>query len=567
MDTSSRRQTPIATSQRLMGDLGAPDYLIIRQLEAIPISEKQLVAEVKGIYAAIQILEETCIEMDNKLATSTMDNTSSRSKLNNKQWQALVTLHRKLIHEHHEFFSASQHPSASPALRLVPSHYAMSVRMWRHGIHPFLELLRRYLPASFDHMLAFIYIAYRTVANLYETVPAFKNIWIECLGDLARYRMAIETNDAMCRNVWNETSRSWYLEASNMSPLTGRLYHHLAVLANPNILQQLYYYAKSLCVTKPFVVTSKSILTMFDPIIKTQDDQRNYRFSLFDTPFVKAHGYLFTNQHMEKFETTMIEFLAVLDCHIGRVTRRFLEQGYQISISNNAAVLGFCSDKNPIIKAIALSETENIDTHSESTADESLHFMYSLRHAERLSNSTLNIILQRIGDPNCLSYIHCTLVFMDHMSKVSDAMDLLAQTFPWQRLAIYLNTLLTSKINLDRIQAEGFPVPPVPEKVDVHPLPEDYAMRGLRFAEKLYSEEWFLDDNREEEVKYHELHLMEQQRKERILWLACRICYAGSWIRFDSSQPRFTVDGRTTDLGSLDSNLEYYRSLDHITPA
>lgn len=41
-------------------------------------------------------------------------------------------------------------------------------------------------------MLAFICLAYQMTALLYETVPAFTDTWIECLGDLARYRMAIE---------------------------------------------------------------------------------------------------------------------------------------------------------------------------------------------------------------------------------------------------------------------------------------------------------------------------------------------------------------------------------------
>lgn len=38
--------------------------------------------------------------------------------------------------------------------------YAMSARMCRHGMHLLLELLRHRLPASFDHMLSFIYLSY-----------------------------------------------------------------------------------------------------------------------------------------------------------------------------------------------------------------------------------------------------------------------------------------------------------------------------------------------------------------------------------------------------------------------
>lgn len=33
------------------------------------------------------------------------------------------------------------------------------------------------------------------MALLYETVPALEDAWIECLGDLGSYRMAIEDDD------------------------------------------------------------------------------------------------------------------------------------------------------------------------------------------------------------------------------------------------------------------------------------------------------------------------------------------------------------------------------------
>jgi hypothetical protein len=83
-----------------------------------------------------------------------------QTKLSNEWWQALIALHRTLLHEHHDFFLVSQYPSASPALQRLAAKYTMPARMWRHGIHSFLELLRHRLPESLDYMLAFIYLAY-----------------------------------------------------------------------------------------------------------------------------------------------------------------------------------------------------------------------------------------------------------------------------------------------------------------------------------------------------------------------------------------------------------------------
>nr|CEG04495.1 unnamed protein product [Fusarium clavum] len=113
---------------------------MMSQPETRPISQDQLAAEVRGIYAGLVPVETKYIEVDN---TDTANNNSKiDSKLNNEQWQALIALHRTLLHEHHDFFLASQYPSASPALRRLATKSTMPARMWRHGIHSFLELLR-----------------------------------------------------------------------------------------------------------------------------------------------------------------------------------------------------------------------------------------------------------------------------------------------------------------------------------------------------------------------------------------------------------------------------------------
>jgi len=79
-------------------------------------------------YAGLVMVESKCIEIDNEQSQA-----DASQKLTNDQWQALIALHRTLLHEHHDFFLASQHPSASTALRRLASKYAMPARMWRHG--------------------------------------------------------------------------------------------------------------------------------------------------------------------------------------------------------------------------------------------------------------------------------------------------------------------------------------------------------------------------------------------------------------------------------------------------
>jgi hypothetical protein len=194
-----------------------PELLL--QPETRPISHEQLVVEVKGIYAGLVMVEAKCIDVDEKQTAAAQElDPSKRTSLTGEQWSALIALHKTLLHEHHDFFLASQHPAASPALSKLASKYSMPARMWRHGIHAFLEVLRFRLPESLDHMLAFIYIAYSMMALLYETVEAFKDTWIECLGDLGRYRMAIEDDDVRDREVWSGVAKHWYSMAEFRNP-------------------------------------------------------------------------------------------------------------------------------------------------------------------------------------------------------------------------------------------------------------------------------------------------------------------------------------------------------------
>ena len=174
--------------EELLFGVGDPDSLepepeMLLQPETRPISHEQLVVEVKGIYAGLVMVEAKCILIDERQITAAQEKDPAwRTNLQNDQWQSLIALHKQLLHEHHDFFLASQHPSASPALSRLAAKYSMPARMWRHGIHAFLEVLRQGLPESLEHMLAFIYIAYSMMALLYETVTAFENTWIECLG-------------------------------------------------------------------------------------------------------------------------------------------------------------------------------------------------------------------------------------------------------------------------------------------------------------------------------------------------------------------------------------------------
>ncbi|KAI1490337.1 hypothetical protein F5X96DRAFT_636729 [Biscogniauxia mediterranea] len=67
-------------------------------------------------------------------------------------------------------------------MRMLPSECNMLARMWRCGINPFLELLRKCLPASLNHLRTSMQSARSMTQLWFEIAPAFEFEWKVCLG-------------------------------------------------------------------------------------------------------------------------------------------------------------------------------------------------------------------------------------------------------------------------------------------------------------------------------------------------------------------------------------------------
>ncbi|KID62995.1 hypothetical protein MBR_09918, partial [Metarhizium brunneum ARSEF 3297] len=498
---------------------------MLLQLDTRVITSDQLAAEVQGIYAGLALLESKCIEYDS---------TQKETDLSQGQYHALISLHRSLLHEHHDFLLASQHPSASAALRRLASKYFMPARMWRHGIHSFLELLRRKLPGSLEHMLTFIYIAYTMMALLYETVPMFEDAWIECLGDLGRYRMAVEYDDIQERETWTGVSRSWYTKASDKIPMTGRLYHHLAILARPNALKQLYFYAKSLCVPVPFLSARDSVLTLFDPLLNA-NPSTSQRLDPVDVAFVRVHGILFSGAHEDQLEPSMKQFLDLLDSRIGREHGCWLESGYFIGISLSCLLLGFGDASNVLMNAV-LKNQQTDDTTMDDLPDPVLTDAF--KTAVGFAASTYEIVIARSGDKNTLPCLHTLLVFYWFMMDFEVGRQYLEGSIPWEQTALLLNYLLRTSEFKPRLHT---PEIPWPEGGKAHPLPEDYAMRGLIYTANYFPGKWFKNAAIDDDEKYFEPASTVSKRCERILWLGYSMAMRKRRLHWDQNTKQFSA--------------------------
>lgn len=295
------------------------------------------VLEIKKTYREISTLESKLQEENRTFAERgrgrgpvgktllAKDSTSSNSasELDHEFWLELAGKHKKLAETHATFMELALRPGLPASLHSLPQTYNIPTRLWQTAFHTMLERLRHSLPLSqhsnssiptpslisqqgalLEHLTEFIYYAYSFYSNLHEseTFKVFRSSWIESLGDLARYRMAVaglsaglitltermkggnsssnrreqlariddeggngadqeprvrgadeasiglaalDDWDLEEKETWRVTARDWYARGLAEMPGTGRLHHHLGILTrNVDELRALHHFCK-----------------------------------------------------------------------------------------------------------------------------------------------------------------------------------------------------------------------------------------------------------------------------------------------------------------------------------
>jgi len=442
-------------------------------------------------------------------------------------------------------------------------------------------------------MLAFIHLAYQMMGLLYETVPSFEDTWIECLGDLARYRMAIEDEDLRDREIWAGVARLWYSKAADRNPLVGRLSHHLAILARPNAVQQMYFYSKSLTSVYPFMGARESIMTLFDPFLGRVPMSNTYAHV--DTQFIRFHASLFVGEHRENIHKHMRTFLSELDGHVERLSVKAKEPLAHFAIANIAALHGYGIQDHPLRRlfdyhikynqvhahAKPQPKDEPMTSDSKSTSSEvelteilktssaSSELEVEFNCACSMTFQTLAIVCGRTNDVNCLSHINLLLTFLlslatldrAHSDQYSDSpvrtyVASIFQMVPWEEVTFFMNVLIESFYAYGDSSYEHTG-PAAPELGGSGPLPEDYFARGQVWSQSSFPQDWFADERSHEERAVEHASTVDC-RVKRALWLLTRLarvmCHEQllvcntltssqfqRWIRYDRKKKRFAL--------------------------
>ncbi|KAL1405375.1 hypothetical protein Q8F55_009006 [Vanrija albida] len=372
----------------------------------------------KAAYKEIGALEQNLTEMHRKMAadpeagisvlldrTTTADRSlrqlDPKTADTQAAWAELVSMHKKLANLHHDFLNFALDPTGPAGLRGLPVKYNIPVRLWQTGFHLILERLRfawmSHNPAALDLLTDFIYDAYQFYTELLEdqTLSSFRTAWIEALGDLARYRMAVASTvtaelpkekrsgdaridddepaissgasigqevadnwDVEDKETWRTTARDWYAMGITEKPGEGRLHHHLALLCRDMRGQEgraLYHFVKSLTASHPFETSRESILPLFDSALQFQ---RSTPEATAMDLFIRLHGMLFTKIQLDDFPEVMSRFMERLeeDAELDGVSRKACVTQVDwllMGTVNLGAIMQYGSDQSIIRKALA----------------------------------------------------------------------------------------------------------------------------------------------------------------------------------------------------------------------
>ncbi|KAI6038993.1 hypothetical protein EDC04DRAFT_2868129 [Pisolithus marmoratus] len=159
--------------------------------------------QLKKLYRTISTLESKILNEDSdenvdegRVLLQGRGREVTEEELEQQKWMRVIADHKQLVDMMHNLMQISLSPSVPASLRVIPTKYNIIIRLWTHGFHKLLEALRRASfnsPLALEHLQDFIYFAYTFYTGLLEepTLRTFRAGWLEALGDLARYRMAV----------------------------------------------------------------------------------------------------------------------------------------------------------------------------------------------------------------------------------------------------------------------------------------------------------------------------------------------------------------------------------------
>lgn len=451
----------------------------------------------------------------------------------------------------------------------------MPARMWRHGIHAFLEVLRHRRPESQDYMLSFVYLAYQMMALLLETVPGFTDTWIECLGDLARYRMAIE-EEREAHSTWGGVAARWYTMASDRHPSTGRLYHHLGILERPS-LRKFCLYAKSLTCVLPFANARDSLAILCAPIVLDEQTIQSSQQSA-EARIVTYHALVVSTRDLDTIQSVgrgSLQLLTEQPTKLRDFGAYFAATNIALLFEMGAATNGLWMLYNTVVNQATPGTpsplgagVHSVNATLATNTPESAISPY-LQSTNAYFADSFNLIVRQYDSPefiqDALSFVHVSLVCLHSLHTLRTRLGQSPPHTPripfdlgqldFAALASFLTTLaqhdpITARM-LECARQGVFMS--LEQQESAKPLSEDYIIRGHIWSQ-FYFVPGFFDCQSEDDGRAIETADMMKSRAARVLWLGLFLAFHTDHLSYDVKTQIFsaaTADASVSSSGQL----------------
>ncbi|EDN04739.1 predicted protein [Histoplasma mississippiense (nom. inval.)] len=421
----------------------------------------------------------------------------------------------------------------------------MPPRMLHHGIYAFLEVMKSRLPDSRNYMIQFLQHVYDLIQVLVESAPRFKNMWLECLGDLAAYRMSLESTFSEERIARAKQSTNWYYAAADENYGKGSLYHRLGNLVVNNLGRKFFLYSRSLISTERCEKSKSGVESTFVMALQSVNSRGPIDPGI-SSWFVSAHALLLRGDSISKFIAYSQEFCALLRFRIAQDDFKLNGAGMYLGVPNIAAMLQYGEEegifRNMFIDSHKLSSEAKLQRAMQYWAEHSTDLprntpedeilapaaafstpLEKLSYSIYLTFFTLSTVLSHTHSDEIIPFVHIFLTFIWSLALVPDAMD-------------YASIL--------RLESTDFPIY---DQTRYWQIPDDFSIRGQIWSQSIYPDNFFLDPLPKDDRGF-DTKSSKDTRNERCLWYGYRLASCGRWIQLFTDEKTGDRDFRLTSL-------------------
>ncbi|KAI0718812.1 hypothetical protein C8T65DRAFT_762042 [Cerioporus squamosus] len=155
--------------------------------------------------------------------SSGMSKDAATEESESERWRKLVLEHQQLAESIREKLALTLAPTVPASLKKIPQKYNLIIRLWSHAFYHLLESLRHAArpstssPVALEYLQQFLNYAYVFYGGLIEerNFAQYRGAFLEALGDLARYWMAVS---ALIEgtHTWSNTLTAFAVAKNNL---------------------------------------------------------------------------------------------------------------------------------------------------------------------------------------------------------------------------------------------------------------------------------------------------------------------------------------------------------------